>query len=177
MGSLFDERLRGKPCKHCHSTYDEENMLVCDKCEATYHSMCAKDKGMVVHEGPFFCHICRGIIAMEGAADIMEDYPLLDYLFTGVLPKDLEELQRIKILASLYRAHGNEVQVHVLDHLRIKHWVNVPPVPTRVDIIKDTHETLGHIGRERLLGSLKQWYWWPGMANQVRGVLRNCPIC
>ena len=69
------------------------------------------------------------------------------------------------MLASLYRAHGNEVQVHVLDHLMEKHWVNVPPLPNRLNIIRDTHETLGHIGRERLIGSLKQWYWWPGMAN------------
>jgi hypothetical protein len=29
---------------------------------------------------------------MEGASDVMEDYMLMDYLFTGVLPKDLEEL-------------------------------------------------------------------------------------
>ena len=64
-----------------------------------------------------------------------------------------------------------------MDHLRQKHWVNVPPVATRVYIIRDTHETLGHIGRKRLIGSLKQWYWWPGLANQVRGVLKNCQIC
>ena len=109
MGSLFDERLRGQPCKHCHSLYDEENMIVCDKCGATYHRLCAHDKGMVVHDGPFFCHTCKGTIAIEGASDVMEDYPLIDYLFTGVLPKDLEEMQRIRMLASLYRAHGNEV--------------------------------------------------------------------
>ncbi len=47
------------------------------------------------------------------------------------------------------------MEVHVLDQLGRKQWVNVPPVPNRVDIIKDTHETLGHIGRERLIGSLK----------------------
>jgi predicted sulfurtransferase len=92
MGSLFDEKLRGKHCQHCRSTYDEENMIICDKCEATYHRMCALSKGMVVHDGPFFCHHCRGTIAMEGASDVMEDYMLMDYLFTGVLPKDLEEL-------------------------------------------------------------------------------------
>ena len=155
MGSLFDERLRGQPCRHCNSAHDEEDMLVCDKCEATYHSSCAKEKNMVVHDGPFFCHRCRGTIAVEGVADVMEDYPLLDYLFTGVLPTDLEEIQRIKQLASLYRAHGNEVEVHIQDQLGRKTWVNVPPVLNREDIIKDTHETLGHIGRERLLGSLR----------------------
>lgn len=92
MGSLFDERLRGKPCKHCGSLHDEENMLVCDKCEATYHSSCAKEKNMVVHNGPFLCHRCRGTIAMEGVTDIMEDYLLLDYLFQGTLPTDVEEI-------------------------------------------------------------------------------------
>ena len=58
----------------------------------TYHSSCAKEKNMVVHNGPFLCHRCRGTIAMEGVTDIMEDYLLLDYLFQGTLPTDVEEI-------------------------------------------------------------------------------------
>jgi hypothetical protein len=85
----------------------------------------------------------------------MEDYPLMDYLFTGILPEDLEEQLRIKSLAGVYKAHGHEVQVRVRDHLGKPHWVNVPPIPNRYDIIKDTHESLGHVGREKLLGSLR----------------------
>lgn len=91
MGALFDERLRGKPCHHCQSSHEEEEMLVCDKCEATWHDACAKEVGTVIHDGPWFCNLCRGKLAMEGFSDVMEDYPLLDYLFLGQLPEDLDE--------------------------------------------------------------------------------------
>jgi hypothetical protein len=45
----------------------------------------------VIHDGPWFCNRCRGKLAIEGFTDIMEDYPVMDYLFAGKLPDDLEE--------------------------------------------------------------------------------------
>ena len=114
---------------------------------------------------------------MGGFSDVMEDYPLLDYLFLGRLPSDEGEVSRIRKLAGVYRAHGKEVQVSVWNSLGQPVWVNVPPVPMRQDIVRDTHEALGHIGHERLLGSLREWYWWPGMARQVRGLLKSCTTC
>ena len=41
-------------------------------------------------------------------------------------------------------------------------------------IARDFHDTLGHLGREKLLEALKEWYWWPGMAADAAQVLRTC---
>ena len=56
-------------------------------------------------------------------------------------------------------------------------WVNIPPVPMRPTIVRDTHEGLAHCGREKLVEALQTTYWWPGLRTQTMELLRHCPIC
>ena len=56
-------------------------------------------------------------------------------------------------------------------------WVDVPPVPLRGQIVHDLHRSLGHVGRDKLLEALRDWYWWPGMLQSVQECLRHCVAC
>ena len=39
----------------------------------------------------------------------------------------------------------------------------MPPMVTREQLVADTHQCLGHVGRQKLLEALQQHHWWPGM--------------
>lgn len=65
--------------------------------------------GTLLHDGPWFCVHCKGHVAMHGAEDITEDFALMDYLFAGVTPGDVDEKLRILGLARHYRRQGSEV--------------------------------------------------------------------
>ena len=130
----------------------------------------------MLHSGPWFCPNCRGIIAMYGPSDICYDFHLIDFLWTGHLPEDADEIDRIKELSKHYRAHGNKLQIKAWTPLG-KSWVEVPPVPTRKRIAIDTHYTLGHCGRDKLVDSIRLDYWWPGMYHDIASVLAKCAVC
>ncbi len=90
--AIYDEALRGKPCALCHGLDEEDEMLVCDRCNQPWHKKCVKVKlGSMLHDGPWYCVCCKGHIAMHGVTDVTKDLPLLDHLFTGVIPLGLEE--------------------------------------------------------------------------------------
>ena len=107
-------------------------MILCDRCNEPWHLECqAKLPGSKLHDGPWFCVHCRAHIATHGAADVTEDFALMDYLFAGVTPGDVDEKIRVLVTAKLYRRKGNEVQACASTPTREEVWVNVPPVPSR----------------------------------------------
>ena len=58
-----------------------------------------------------------------------QDWPLMDYLWTGALPQDLDECNRLIKLGETYHAQDDELQV-LLPAARHwqERWVNVPPL-------------------------------------------------
>ena len=82
---------------------------------------------MKVHGGPWFCHACKGFLVLWGAPDVMQDWPLMDYLWTGTLPQDPDKCDRLIKLEDTYRTQDDELQVLLLaaGH-RKERWVNVP---------------------------------------------------
>ena len=48
----------------------------------------ADSDGTKVHGEPWFCHACKGFLVLWGVPDVMQDWPLMDYLWTGTLPQD-----------------------------------------------------------------------------------------
>ena len=140
-------------------------MILCDRCSACYHPRCAEEsEGTTVHGGPWFCHACKGYLALWGAPDVTQDWPLMDYLWTGTLPQDPDECDRLVKLGESYRAHGDEVQVLLpaAGHRR-ERWVNVPPLTCRARLLVDIHRDLAFCGREKLLAKVRERFWWPGM--------------
>ncbi len=85
VAAVWEDRLKGRPCLHCHSLEREEDMVVCDRCEACAHSECSTTP---VHAGPWYCHRCRLHIITNGPEDVVEDLQLIEWLFQGKRPKD-----------------------------------------------------------------------------------------
>ena len=50
---------------------------------------------------------------MFGFEDVTHDFGLTDYLWTGVLPNQPEEITRVKATAMSFRAMGRELQQHL----------------------------------------------------------------
>ena len=101
---------------------------------------------------------------------------MIDYLWTGHLPEDVDEVDRVKELAQRYRAHGNKLQIKAWTPLG-QTWVEVPPVPTRKKLVIDTHHTLGHCGRDKVVDTVRLDFWWPGMHHDIASVLAKCEVC
>ena len=140
-------------------------MVVCDRCEACAHKECSR---VPIHDGPWYCQSCRTHIITNGPEDVVEDLQLIDWLFLGKKPKDEIALHRVEQLGQVFRARGRELQANVRTPYNTFTWVDVPPVPLRHQLVRDFHVSLGHVGRDKLLEALREWYWWPGMTQSVQ---------
>ena len=59
----------------------------------------------------------------------------------------------------------------------LERWVPVPPRPMRQQLVRDTHEALGHVGRTKLVESLLTSWWWEGIREDCARCVRECPEC
>lgn len=175
--AAWDDRLRGVPCGICAKVDQEGEMLVCDRCGVPFHSGCQPLSP--AGDGPWYCSQCRGIIRVQGSSDPVEDLELLDYLFRGILPDDLDLAARVRRLSGHYRGRGQELETLANPYgvESLQRWVSVPPIPMRPDIVRDTHEATGHVGRAKLAEALLAAYWWPGLRAQVAREVARCPMC
>ena len=57
-------------CKVCHSKDDEDAMLLCDGCDAGYHTYCSQPPIEDVPEGDWFCPSCPEHQEKEGATPL-----------------------------------------------------------------------------------------------------------
>lgn len=108
------------------------------------------------------------------------DFGLCDYIFEGKLPNVVDEAERITKEAKLYKRRGDDL-MRKLDNypgMRGKfRYCCVPPITQRERIVRDTHESLSHIGRDKLISSISSTWWWPKIRDTVEHVLTTCPAC
>ena len=101
-----------KPCGHCGCTEDQQSHVLCDRCNVGFCPRCRPQVGgSMIHDGPWFCGQCKGWLALHGPPDPTLDFALIDHLWAGYEPEDLDELARVQRLAGVYRSHGKELQV------------------------------------------------------------------
>jgi hypothetical protein len=76
-------------------------------------------------------------------------------------------------------ARGKELVTEIRPYgsTTLGRWVAVPPVPMRLAIARDTHESLGHVGRVKLAESLLSTWWWEKLREDAATVVRDCPVC
>ena len=53
----------------------------------------------------------------------------------------------------------------------------IPPIDDRQELVKKIHRDIGHFGIHRMLDRLKRNYWWKGMEDTVKDVLKACVPC
>ena len=59
-------------------------------------------------------------------------------------------------------------------------WLQlVVPLSLRKEILKEIHQGVisGHLGEQKMLSQLKERFYWPGMAEDVRNWCKTCAIC
>ena len=61
--------------------------------------------------GPGFAGSAKGGWRFTGHRTPTLDFALIDHLWAGYEPEDLDELARVQRLAGVYRSHGKELQV------------------------------------------------------------------
>jgi hypothetical protein len=52
-------------CEQCHSGENEDALLLCDRCEAAYHTYCLIVPLSAIPEGRWYCDACREAITTE----------------------------------------------------------------------------------------------------------------
>ena len=53
----------------------------------------------------------------------------------------------------------------------------VVPKAHRTATLNGCHQDAGHQGRDQMLSLLQECFWWPGMAKQMRQVIKTCRCC
>ena len=101
----------------------------------------------------------------------------MDYLWTGALPKDPDECNRLIKLEETYCNQDNELQVLLLAAGHCKEcWVNVPPLVCRAQLLADIHKDLAYYGCNKVLGKVHKQFWWPGMHENISNCIRRCEV-
>jgi hypothetical protein len=70
-----------------------------------------------------------------------------------------------------------ETQVHPYGSRQLRKWVPVPPVPMRKALLREAHEALGHVGRDKLVEAILAEWWWEGLRGDAAKTVRTCPAC
>ena len=115
----------------------------------------------------------------NGAVDVYEDEPSMQYLLNGLLPVSLTNVSTRRVIK---RARGYEVRRVQGRQVVYRRMLNgsvrqVPPPAERVDIIESAHRLSGHFGVRRTTHLLLGSYWWQGIMRQVQDVVGRCRVC
>jgi len=59
------------------------------------------------------------------------------------------------------------------------HLQLIAPKEIREQIVQDIHEGVagGHLGQDKTLNHLKEWFYWPGHYNDIRDWCQTCTTC
>ena len=84
-----------------------------------------------------------------------QDWPLIDHLWMGWLPQDMDEANHFRWLGEMYWACSKELQVLLpVMATFLERWVDVPPLVAYAQLLVDKHDSLGHYGWDKLLSAL-----------------------
>lgn len=107
--------------------------------------------------------------------EVWEDDALLSYLQSGEWPAgaDAALRKRLSKRSQYYVWEREQLFRKMADgSVRV-----VPPPASRHQLVVDTHVSTGHWGEKRTLSLLLSSYWWRGVLEDVRRVVRSCESC
>ena len=92
----------------------------------------------------------------------------------GDLPSETEGTHQVKKATSfetrvLYR---RTTQVNTKTQLQLV----LPPAHCS-KAIEGCHDQVGHLGQDKVLELLRDWFYWPGMHTDVACYINSCPRC
>ena len=109
-------------------------------------------------------------------AEIWEDLLVLQFLKTHKYTTGLTPLTKDRVYR---RAKSFRWMAHNLYKVDRdgKQLLLVPPTIDRIDLVRKIHRDIGHFGVHRMLDRLRRNYWWKGMDETVKEVVRACVPC
>ena len=90
------------------------------------------------------------------------------------MPSDLKALIRIKKQLTLKQGvlYRRTIQVNKRTRLQL-----VLPPSFRTKAVTGCHDWVGHLGQDRVLELLRDWFYWPRMHTDVASYINSCPRC
>ena len=107
--------------------------------------------------------------------DTWLDTPVLQYLQDQVLPSDLTETEKDRVMkrSQSYRwADDTITRLFPTGVFRL-----VPRIAERRPLTAKVHESMGHFGTRRTISLLTPEYWWAGMYVDVAAFVQSCSVC
>ena len=104
---------------------------------------------------------------MSGLRDVTLDMELMNYLVMGALAADMDVLSRCTLAAHFLWL--DEVG-RLWTQGRGEVWVEIPPINSRLDIVRKAHMSLGYSSRARLCELLRSRFFWNGMSRDCLAV-------
>ena len=131
-------------------------------------------------------HIISAVMADEEADTLDTDLPtlqkedpelaeIIEFLETGVLPRDEKVAKRLALTQSQYLLQ-DEILYHVEPDSTLR---LIPPSKNREQLFKQAHGGVfgGHLRDVKVHSELQRHYWWPGMRGDVSQWSRGCLVC
>jgi transposase InsO family protein len=83
-----------------------------------------------------------------------------------------------KVVRSLWEhRHNLRIRGDLLYYITNTGYKLLVPSDIRNSLVSDIHETIGHAGVSKLLSVVSSNYYWPGMVEQIKTVVRTCKEC
>ena len=184
------------PCTMCHDPCNAAQMLICDGCQGGFHIYCL-GLSVLPPEPEWFCPDCATRLSQQAETDIAEikeaeelaeeedfgqildithDNIVLQYVKFGVLDRDLhdQEKRRARKRAARFKFIGGRLYRRSQGSYGPR---LVPGLRERVPLIQGLHKELGHVGAKALITLIYKRYWWKGVTEAVKAVLRQCMGC
>ena len=131
----------------------------CWGCASPYHGQCTKPPA--IHRGPWHCAACLQQYRRAGVRDVALDVELMEHLATGCLAEDVEVLTRCSRAARFLLLDD---EGRLWSRGKEDTWVEVPPIGSRLAIVRKAHAACGYADGRRLLELMRSRYFWQGMA-------------
>ena len=105
------------------------------------------------------------------------DWPLIDHLWMGWLPQDVDEANRLGSWGRCIVCAAKKLQVLFLASATLpERWVDAPPLMAHAQLLAHTNNSLGNCGRDKLLSTLCGSYWWPIMHTDIADCVQYCLV-
>lgn len=169
-------------CRVCDRRDQEGTLLLCDNCNAGYHTGCLKRPLSSVPSGAWVCEECAPGFK-DAVVDIVDDADVLEYIRTGRLPvtPGVTATEKRRLTKRIQkRARGYLVLNGLLFRKASKSYPRnrrVPAVAERHGIITQCHDGHGHFGVAKTAYLVARNYFWPGMNADVKQYVAACHSC
>ena len=129
-----------------------------------------------LHDSALANHVEALEETLGSLSDIHADKSTLAYLRDKILPGNDKPLEQRRVLkrANFYSFHPDGHLYRLMPDGSSK---KVPHPAERLQIITECHERCGHFGQKRTRSLLLSSFWWVGMSEGIKQVLKSCQAC